>query len=226
MPRSSARSACSPTSPGPKVRAGPFPDGGVDLLAGSLVTFVPGPGDEHRAPRDRRLPDAARRRRPRRPHRARRRHDHPRRGVEDVDRGVRRGPLPDRGAGPPRRAPAVPSAVARRFRPREDLVLADTIAAAGVDFIALSFVAPRRRRRRAACGRRRPRPDRGQDRDRRGDRRARRDRRRRRRGDGGPRRPRHRVPARGRAAPAEADHPPLRRGRHAGDHGDADARDR
>ena len=47
-------------------------------------------------------------------------------------------------------------------------------------------------------------------------------RRRGRRGDGGARRPRHRVPAGGRAPPAEADHPPLRRGRRAGHHGDAD----
>ena len=52
--------------------------------------------------------------------------------------------------------------------------------------------------------------------------RARGDRRRGRRDHGGPRRPRHRVPARGRAAPAEADHPPLRRGRRAGHHRDAD----
>ena len=49
-----------------------------------------------------------------------------------------------------------------------------------------------------------------------------RDHRRGRRDHGRPRRPRHRVPAGGRAPPAEADHPPLRRGRRAGDHRHAD----
>jgi pyruvate kinase len=127
--------------PGPKLRAGPFPDGGVDLLAGSLVAFVPGPGEstEHRVTVE--YPTL----------------------LDDVDRGdrivlgdgtitldvvsktstevfaeVRSG---SRVQGRPgvhlscqRRGASVPTA--------EDLVLADTIAAAGVDYIALSL--PRR----------------------------------------------------------------------------------
>ena len=225
-PRSAARSACSPTCPGPKIRAGPFPDGGVDLLAGSLVRIRA--RRRARAPRDRVTVDYPTL-------------------LDDVDRGDRvvLGDGDDHAARGrrrrrPRCSPRSRPAGARRAAPActcrasgcrcsaptaEDLELAEAIAAAGVDYIALSFVAPRRRRRRAARGRRRPRRHRRQDRDRRGARAssaeiadaadavmvA--------RGDLGIDCPLEDVPA-----PAEADHPPLRRGRHAGDHGDADAR--
>ena len=84
----------------------------------------------------------------------------------------------------------------------------------------------RARRRRSAQGARRGRPcvgaPRRQDRDARGGGLPDGDRPGGRRDDGRPRRPRHRVPAGGRAPPAEADHPPLRRGRRPGDHRDAD----
>ena len=105
----------------------------------------------------------------------------------------------------------------------EDLVLAETMAAAGVEFIAVSFVrAPAdmtavrevvgdraqlvaKIETSAALGE------------------PRRDPRRVRRDHGRAGRPRHRLPARGRAAPAEDDRPALRRVRRPGDHGDADA---
>ncbi len=106
----------------------------------------------------------------------------------------------------------------------EDLVLAETMATAGVEFIAVSFVCTAADV--GAC--RRGRRDTGaaglEDRDPGGARRPRRDHRGVRRADGRPWRPRDRLPDRGRAASAEADHPRLRRGGQAGDHRDADAR--
>ena len=202
---SAARSACSPTCPGPKIRAGAFPDGGVDLVAGERRrASCPATG---RAPADvdhRRLPDAARRRRPRRPRRARRRrHRHardrrstPTSVVAEVESGGRTQGRPGVHLSCERLQMFAPTA--------EDLVLAEAVAAAGVEYVALSFVRRAADVDAAARGRRRPGRHRRQDRDRRGARRAGRDRRRRRRGDGGPRRPRHRLPAGGRAAPAEA----------------------
>ena len=176
------------------------------------MRFVPGTGAEHGRGDRRRLPDAARRPRSRRPHRARRRRhlacaSRPSTPLDVHGRGRERRPH----AGPARRAPVVRAAAAVRRRPTQDLELAEAVAAAGVEFVALSFVRRAADVRRAARGRRRPRRHRRQDRDRVGARRAGRDPRGRRRGDGGPRRPRHRLPARGRAAPPEADHPPLRR---------------
>ena len=84
----------------------------------------------------------------------------------------------------------------------------------------------RRRRAHGPPGDRAARPGaRGQDRDRAGDREPGRHPRGGRRRDGRSRRPRHRVPARGRAAPAEADHPVLRGGRCPRDHRHPDARE-
>ena len=73
-----------------------------------------------------------------------------RRGADDVDEVCRRGRDRRRAR---RVAPACTCRAERVATSRptaEDLVLADAIAAAGVDYIAVSFVAPRRRRRRAA----------------------------------------------------------------------------
>ena len=108
----------------------------------------------------------------------------------------------------------------------EDLVLAETMAAAGVEFIAVSFVrAPADMTAvrevvgdRAAVGR--------QDRDERGARQPHRDHRRVGRDHGRPGRPRHRLPARGRAPPPEVDRPAVCRVRRPGHHRDADAGDR
>ncbi len=100
--------------------------------------------------------------------------------------------------------------------------MAKVMVGHGVDFLAVSFVRAaadlRKVRRRRADDRA---PGR-QDRDARRGGGAGRDRRRGRRDHGGSRRPGHRVPDGGRAAPAEADHPPLRRDGRPGDHGHAD----
>ena len=50
--------------PGPKLRAGPFPDGGSDIAPATTVRFVPGTGTSTADTDLGRLPDAARRRRP------------------------------------------------------------------------------------------------------------------------------------------------------------------
>ena len=117
------------------------------------------------------------------------------------------------------------TAPAERARPTEDLDhRRPHSTGVEVDFVAVSFVRRRRRRRRRADGRSGPTGRAWWPRSRR--RRASRPRRHPRRGrrrHGGPRRPRHRVPAGGRAAPAEAHHPRLRRGGRAGHHRHADA---
>ena len=99
-----------------------------------------------------------------------------------------------------------------------------TMAAAGVEFIAVSFVrkgsdVDEVRDVVGATG-----PARGQDRDDAAIDEPRRDRRRVRCRDGRPGRPRHRLPARGRAAPAEDDRAAVRRVRRSRDHRDPDAR--
>ena len=210
--------------PGPKIRAGAFPDGGVDLAPGSRRALVPGHGAEHRRPSS---PSTTRRCSTT---------SIPATGSCSATAASRcastRSPTPRWSAevesgGRTQGRPGVhlPCERLRLFTPTaEDLELAEAVAAAGVDFVGAVVRAPGRRRRRAAGGGRRPGRHRRQDRDRSALADLAGDRRRGRRRDGRPRRPRHRLPAGGRAAPAEADHPPLRRGRDAGDHGDADAR--
>ena len=177
---------------------------GVQLEAGSVDPLR----GRRRAERRRRDPRRLRRL-PRRPGR-RRSSGHRRRG----DRRPGPATSTDLGASPWSRTAgghrAVPASTCRpsgrgsRRRPSEDLVLAETMAAAGVEFIAVSFVraaadmtAVRERRRRSG-------PARRQDRDERGAREPHRDPRRVRCDHGRPGRPRDRLPARGRAAPAEA----------------------
>ena len=168
-PTSAGRSACSPTCPGPKIRAGAFPEGGVDLVAGQRRPPRAGHRAEHGRRDLGRLPDAARRRRA------------PATGSSSataaislrVVGGRRRPRVARRGrerrahAGPARRAPAVRAAADVAPRPTQDLELAEAVAAAGVEFIALSFVRRAADVRRAARGRRRPGRHRRQDRDRR-----------------------------------------------------------
>ena len=109
-------------------------------------------------------------------------------------------------------------------RPTRTWCWPQAMAAEGVDFLGRVVRAPCRRPARGPRGDRAVAPRSSSPRSRRWRRRRpRRHRRASRRRDGRPRRPRHRVPARGRAAPPEADHPPLRRGRRAGDHRHADA---
>ena len=132
--------------PGPKVRAGQFPDGGVDLAPATPVALVPATG---RAPP------------------TRSRVDYPtllddldpgdrlilgdgasaaRRGRRRRDAALRR----SRAAGARRDGPACtcrPNGCGCPPRPPQDLELAEAVAEAGVDFIAVSFVRTRRRRR-------------------------------------------------------------------------------
>ena len=88
--------------PGPKIRAGSFPEGGVALAPDDVVHLVPGERSEHARPHHRRLPDAARRPRSRRPRRARRR-----RHLDARRRARRR----------PRSSPRSRAAAARRAGP-------------------------------------------------------------------------------------------------------------
>ena len=189
---------------------------------GDPLRLGDGPSDAERDPR--RLPDAARRPRGRRPGGHRRRRDLAAgRTPSSRRRRVARGRDRRARAGPPRRPPARPSARGCATPTEEDLVLAEAMAAAGVDFIAVSFVRAPADIDDGARGGRRSRPARRQDRDERGARQPRRDHRR--------GRTRSWSPAATSASTARSrtcrtcrsDHPPLRRVRRPGDHGDADA---
>ena len=219
---SASRSACSPTSPDPRSGPGQFLTPGVLLEAGSVIRLRGRRRTERRRGDPRRL-----RRVPGRPG-GRRSGGHRRRrdlrpGPTDLEptSAVRRGRERRTGTGMP--GVHLPSERSRLTTPtEEDLVLAETMASAGVEFIAVSFVrAPADMTAvREVVG------DRAQlvakIETERGAREPHRDPRRVGCDHGRPGRPRHRLPARGRAAPAEVDRAAVRRVRRAGDHGDAD----
>ena len=200
-PRSGGRSACSPTSRGRRSAPGRSRTAGSGSIAGRRRAPRARQRAEHARRRHRRLPDAARRPRSRRSRRDRRRRHHDARARASTTTAVvRRG---GERAATRRAAPACTcrASASRCSRPTaQDLELAEAVAAAGVEYVALSFVRRAADVRALRAGRRRPRRHRRQDRDRR-----------RRSGswprspgvadarDGGARRPRHRLPARGRA---------------------------
>ena len=210
--------------PGPKVRAAPFADGGV--RAGRRVDGHAGHRRRDAVPAtvigvdyDTLLADLH----TRRPHRDRRRCHHACASSGSRPAGAE---CQVRSGGRTRGRPGCTfrrnGCESSRRRPKTSC-LAAAMAAEGVDFLAVSFVRDAddidqgARRHRTAVD-----PAGRQDRDAVGDRASRRDHRCVRRGDGCPRRPRHRVPTRRRAAHAEADRSDLRRGRSAGHHRDPD----
>ncbi len=209
--------------PGPKIRAGTFPDGGVRLLAGSTVELRPGNGvsdastisvpyptlvEDLNVGSRVQLGDGA-----------------ISLGVIEVHDGFVTARIETGGEANGRPGVHLSSETLRLPSPTpEDLVLAEAVAAAGVEYIAVSFVRAARRPGRGPCRRRRPCATRREDRDQGGDRSSARDRGCVRCGHGRSGGPRHRLPDRGRSPPPEAHPASLRRSRGAGDHRDADAR--
>ena len=169
--------------PGPKIRAGSFPEGGVDLTPAGVVHLVAGDDDSTADRITVDYPDL----------------------LTHVDIGERVvlgdgeislrvvGKTPDElvaeveSGGRTQGRPGIHLACERlalHAPTAEDLELAEAMAAAGADYVALSFVRRAVRRRGAAGGRRRAIADRGQDRDCRRPRRSCRHHRGRRRSDG------------------------------------------
>ena len=208
--------------PGPKIRAGQFPEGGVPLVAGSYVKVRPG---DHMSSRRSDLGSTTR---PcsttsrRRPPDHRRRRDQPRVVIVGADEAAALIETGGRTAGPSRSAPAVRADAAGDADRRGPRARRTDGRCRGRVHRRL-VRASRRRHAQGARRGRRPGADRRQDRDHHGARQPERDPRRVRRDHGRPWRPRDRLSARGRAAPAEVDHPPMRRVRRAGDHRHPDA---
>ena len=210
--------------PGPKIRAGSFPDGGVDIDPGEPVRLVPGTGPSSAAIVAVDYPTL----------------------LADLDPGDR---IVIGDGGITMRVLAIDAAAAlcevesgghtqgrpgvhlscerlQMFSPTaQDLELAEVVASAGVEYVALSFV------RRAAdvlalrevVGGRAGIVAKIETASALGELAAITDGRR--RGDGRTRRPRHRLPVGGRPAPPEAHHPPLRERRDARHHRHPDAGD-